>query len=105
MLGTALGALACLSLVTYLLILPVVQYFRDPKGLRKYPTLSPLAGLTNIPFILESRRGFRSKKLLELHSQGLPVIRIGPNSLSYGEVSAIKVTSFIWPVSSSNANP
>ncbi|KAL8746747.1 MAG: hypothetical protein Q9190_001265 [Brigantiaea leucoxantha] len=90
MLGTALGALACLSLVTYLLILPVVQYFRDPKGLRKYPTLSPLAGLTNIPFILESRRGFRSKKLLELHSQGLPVIRIGPNSLSYGEVSAIK---------------
>jgi hypothetical protein len=71
---------------------PLVDYFRDPKGLRKYPNLSPLAGITNLAFIWESNKGFRSAALLEAHKKS-PVVRIGPNSLSYGDPKAIKVCS------------
>lgn len=58
-------------------------------GLRKYPNLSPLSGMTNIPFMLLARTGARSTHMIELHKKH-PVIRIGPNSLSYGDVRAIK---------------
>ncbi|KAM0213590.1 hypothetical protein ACHAQD_009243 [Fusarium lateritium] len=51
--------------------------------------MSALAGITNIPFMMEAVRGFRSHYLLQLHKIH-PVIRIGPNSLSYAPVTAIK---------------
>lgn len=68
----------------------IYDYFRDIKGLRKYPNMSLFSGISNIPFMLLSREGFRSKRLYEMHSQGIPVIRIGPNSLSYGDSAVIK---------------
>jgi len=68
----------------------VYEYFRDEKGLRRYPGMNWLAPFTNLAFMIESRQGFRSKTLQELHSQGKPVIRTGPTSLSYGDVRAIK---------------
>ncbi|KAJ5688655.1 cytochrome p450 [Penicillium macrosclerotiorum] len=84
----ALSAFACL--VVRLVAWPGLVFLYDAKGLRKYPKLHWLSGVTNIPFMVESRRGFRSQRLLQLHHhQGHPVIRIGPNSLSYGGVDAI----------------
>ncbi|KAL4878205.1 cytochrome P450 [Aspergillus karnatakaensis] len=75
-------------LVFYLLVKPVVDYFLDRKGLRKYPAYSPLCALTNLGWCVEAwRGGIRSKKLSELHKFH-PVIRIGPNSLSYGHPDA-----------------
>lgn len=81
--------LACL--VFYFLFLPIYQYFRDEKGLRKYPSVNWLAGITNIGFMYEAFKGRRSKTLAELHKEH-PVIRIGPNSLSFKSVQAIKVS-------------
>lgn len=71
------------------ILLPIVQYFRDPKGLRRYPNLHFLSGVSDLPFCYEAYKGFRSKTLLELH-QTHPVIRIRPNSLSYGDAKVIK---------------
>ncbi|KAJ5532496.1 hypothetical protein N7494_009048 [Penicillium frequentans] len=68
---------------------PYVEYLRDPKGLRKYPNLHPISGFSAIPFMLMALRGFRSRELAELHKKH-PVIRTGPNMLSYGDVRAIK---------------
>lgn len=81
---------ACLLLVCCFVVRPVVNYFRDPKGLRRYPSVNAIAGITNLGFMWESQKGFRSKKLCEMHKVH-PVVRIGPNSLSYGDVHAIKV--------------
>jgi hypothetical protein len=78
--------------VFYFIIIPVVNYFRDAKGFRKYPNMNAIAGFSDLGFMWESSRGFRSKTLHELHKTH-PVVRIGPNSLSYGTVSAIKVVS------------
>lgn len=58
-------------------------------GLRKYPNLSPFSGISALPFMFMASRGFRSMELAELHKKH-PVIRTGPNMLSYGDVRAIK---------------
>ncbi|KAM6523532.1 hypothetical protein FSOLCH5_004149 [Fusarium solani] len=77
------------SLIGYFILYPVFEYLRDAKGLRRYPNFHPLAGISNLPFVREAARGFRSKTLYEMHKEH-PVIRTGPNSLSYGSVQAIK---------------
>lgn len=91
MFGYMLFAVVALSLVSYFITWPLIQYFRDPKGLRKYPNLNLLSGITDLAFIYESHKGFRSHALLEAHEKS-PVVRIGPNSLSYSDLAAIKVS-------------
>jgi cytochrome P450 len=58
-------------------------------GLRRYPNMHPLSGISHIPFMILAHGGARSTYLSKLH-QKHPVIRTGPNSLSYGDVRAIK---------------
>ncbi|KAF2083320.1 cytochrome P450 monooxygenase [Saccharata proteae CBS 121410] len=83
------AALLGVCFFSYFIVYPVFEYFRDPKGLRKFPNMSTFSGMSNIPFMLLAHGGFRSKHLAELHKKH-PVIRTGPNSLSYGDVRAIK---------------
>lgn len=94
MLGFLFAAFIAFTLFSYFILKPIVDYFRDPKGLRRYPSLNRFSAFTDLAFMWEAHQGFRSKKLLELHKTH-PVVRIGPNSLSYGDVRAIKVRVFI----------
>ena len=89
--GYLFSTFIALALCIYSVVWPVIVYFKDPKKLRQYPNLNTIAGITDLGFIWESHQGFRSKTLLELHKKH-PVVRIGPNSLSYGGVKAIKVS-------------
>ncbi|KAI1079519.1 cytochrome P450 [Whalleya microplaca] len=82
-------AVAFVSCFIYLILIPFISYLRDPKGLRRFPSFRPLAGITNLVFALEAHRGFRSRTLTEKHKKH-PVLRIGPNALSYGTIRAIK---------------
>ncbi|KAF2721434.1 cytochrome P450 [Polychaeton citri CBS 116435] len=90
MYGFMLGGLALLMGFLFTIGKWTYEYFKDPKGLRRYPAMTPLAGITNLPAIILSYGGFRSKHLYELHKSGMPVVRTGPNSLSYSDVRAIK---------------
>lgn len=83
-----LGVILSLLFVYYG-ILPVFDYYRDPKGLRKYPNYSVWSGISNIPIVILSHKGIRSRTLYEAHKKH-PVLRIGPNSLSYAHPDAIK---------------
>jgi cytochrome P450 len=58
-------------------------------GLRRFPNMTPLSGITSIPFLILAHTGARSSHLVELHKKH-PVIRTGPNTLSYGDIRAIK---------------
>ncbi|KAF4972290.1 hypothetical protein FSARC_1126 [Fusarium sarcochroum] len=78
-----------ISLLGYFILYPIFDYLRDAKGLRRYPSFHPLAGITNLPFVREAAKGFHSHTLYEMHKTHL-VIRTGPNSLSYGSVQAMK---------------
>ncbi|KAF2014873.1 cytochrome P450 monooxygenase [Aaosphaeria arxii CBS 175.79] len=83
--AAALGA----CLLVYFVVFPVIVYFRDAKGLRRYPNMHPLSGISNIPFMIVAHSHARSSYLAKLHKTH-PVIRTGPSSLSYGDVRAIK---------------
>ncbi|GLA46410.1 hypothetical protein AnigIFM63604_009883 [Aspergillus niger] len=79
-----------LSLLTiYYFIIPIINYFRDPKGFRKYPNLTFWSGISDLPLVYFSHEGIRYKRLLEAHKTH-PVVRIGPNYLSYADPDAIK---------------
>ena len=58
-------------------------------GLRKFPNLTPLSGVTAIPFMILAHGGARSKHLTEVHKKH-PIIRTGPTTLSFSDARAIK---------------
>jgi cytochrome P450 len=65
----------------------IVQYLYDSKRLRRFPSLSPLAGLTNLPWLWSSITLRRYKDLHEAHKQHT-VVRVGPNILSFNDAVA-----------------
>ncbi|KAI3392526.1 hypothetical protein diail_5537 [Diaporthe ilicicola] len=83
------AAALLLFLVSYFIIYPFVEYIRDPKGLRRFPNFSPLSGISSIPFVILAHSGDRSRRLAKLHKDQ-PILRTGPNTLSFGTVRAIK---------------
>ncbi|KAJ5105899.1 hypothetical protein NUU61_003246 [Penicillium alfredii] len=78
-----------LAVLGYFMVIPVIRYFQDSKGLRKYPNYYRLSGLSDLPFIYEAHKGFRTRNLFEAHKKH-PVLRVGPNSLSFSDPNAIK---------------
>ncbi|PVH75721.1 benzoate 4-monooxygenase cytochrome P450 [Cadophora sp. DSE1049] len=76
-------------LFLYFIAKPVVVYFYDEKDLRKYPNQNPFSGITNLAPVWERVRGFRTRHLYEQHKTQ-PIIRLGPNSLSFADIRAIK---------------
>ncbi|KAK4089983.1 benzoate 4-monooxygenase cytochrome P450 [Purpureocillium lilacinum] len=51
--------------------------------------MSTFSGMSNLPFMILAHGGNRSTHLAKLHKKE-PVLRTGPNSLSFGSVQAIK---------------
>ncbi|CAG9973782.1 unnamed protein product [Clonostachys byssicola] len=74
---------------TFFFLWPLIVYFRDAKGLRKFPNMTTFSGMYNLPFIILAHTGSRSLHLAKLHKD-YPILRTGPNSLSFGRVNAIK---------------
>ena len=89
MLEYAAVVAAATALVFYCVLFPVFTYFYDSKGLRKYPSYDIFSGFTDLSYCYLSSCGFRSRDLYEAHKKA-PVLRIGPNSLSFGDIRAIK---------------
>ncbi|KAL2217408.1 putative cytochrome P450 monooxygenase [Thermoascus aurantiacus ATCC 26904] len=85
----AYAVLLLVFLLFYFFIYPFVEYIRDPKGLRKFPNMSLFSGMSYIPYMILAHGGFRSMKLVELHKKH-PILRTGPNTLSFGDARAIK---------------
>jgi hypothetical protein len=68
---------------------PLAIYYYDAKGLRKHPNFTLFSGISDVRFIYESQKGFRSRNLFEEHKKH-PILRIGPNALSFSDPRAIK---------------
>ncbi|RBA15555.1 cytochrome P450 oxidoreductase [Fusarium proliferatum] len=89
-LGSAPYAAAVgIAVVFYFFIFPFILYLKDPKGLRRFPNMSPFSGMSNLPFMILAHGGARSTHLAKLHKTK-PIIRTGPNSLSFAGGQAIK---------------
>ena len=48
-------------LLIYYFVIPIINYFRDPKGLRKYPNLTVVSGISDLPLVYYSHKGIRSQ--------------------------------------------
>jgi len=102
------AAALAVFLVAYFIIYPLFQYIRDPKGellrclcvksnvvaenrvgLRRFPNFNALSGVSNLPFMILAHGGARSAYLSKLYKKR-PILRTGPNTLSFGSVLAIK---------------
>ncbi|KAL6874810.1 cytochrome P450 [Trichoderma novae-zelandiae] len=82
--------LSLLSLAFLLLVLePLATYLWDSKNLRRFPNATLLSGITDFAYIFQRYRGFRSKEIHQAHLNH-PVLRIGPNSLSFSSPEAIR---------------
>jgi cytochrome P450 len=82
--------LLAVSVVAYVVVWPVLYYFWDPKGLRRYEGFTPLAGITDLAYCWLSDTGHRSRSMYEAHKAKGTILRIGPNALSFGNIAAIK---------------
>ena len=84
------GALVAYALI-YVVVWPLICYWRDPKGLRRFPSYTALATISDWPFLFLHARGYRSKDLTEIQqNRNAPILRIGPNHLSFAHVDAIR---------------
>jgi len=90
MYGLLFGIVALLTAFILTLGKWTIDYFHDPRGLRRYRNFYMLASITNIPYMTLSHGNFRSKRLHELYSKAVPIMRTGPNSLSVSDVHGIK---------------
>ncbi|KAJ2897481.1 hypothetical protein MKZ38_004648 [Zalerion maritima] len=73
--------------VAYFLVYPFIVYLRD--SMRKFPNMSLFSGMSHIPYMILAHGRARSTHLAKLHKE-YPVLRTGPNALSFGSVQAIK---------------
>lgn len=75
--------------VIFCLVHPLLVYLWDPKKLRRFHNQNKLSGITALGYVYERCRGVRSRNLHLVHQQH-PVVRIGPNSLSFSSPDAIR---------------
>ncbi|KAF0643190.1 hypothetical protein FPSE5266_07858 [Fusarium pseudograminearum] len=79
------------ALFVRLFIYPVILYFVDPKGLRKFENFSWLSPLTDLRHCYLSHTGKRSETLAAEHERrGEAILRIGPNALSFNHPQAVR---------------
>lgn len=76
----------------YVALRPLIAYLQDEKGFRKYPTQNWLSGITSLAYGWEVGRKhdlFHTRRLHNALTKN-PVIRVGPNWLSFASARAVK---------------
>ncbi|KAJ4249055.1 hypothetical protein NW762_012387 [Fusarium torreyae] len=86
---TPYAAAVGVAALIYFIIYPFILYLKDSKGLRRFPNMSTFSGMSNLPFMALAHGGARSTHLAKLHKTE-PIIRTGPNTLSFSGGQAIK---------------
>ncbi|KAK9414077.1 putative Cytochrome P450 monooxygenase [Seiridium unicorne] len=89
----ALLGFCIFGVVASVVLWPVVVYFYDAKGFRKYPRQNLLSGFTGMGYNWEIGRKHkvvRTRRLHELHQKKGDVIRLAPNWLSFSSAAAVK---------------
>ncbi|KAI0110917.1 cytochrome P450 [Nemania sp. FL0031] len=83
--ATSLVGVLLATLLYYWLAIPIYNVWLHP--LSKYPG-PPIWAMSQIPWTVMFCSGEAHRRLLELHDQYGPIVRIGPNELSYTEPGA-----------------
>lgn len=81
--------LALSGLVITWIIVPTIRYFLDRKRLRQHPGPLP-AAFTDLWMMYKHYTGGRTKSIHELHKKYGKIVRVGPESLSFASLEAVK---------------
>jgi cytochrome P450 len=83
------GRMLRLVAILLFVVKPIVGYYRDPYGLRRFPAVSRWATLTNLWYMYNTSS---HQRYIKLHAgrQKHPILRVGPNHLTFGRAKAIK---------------
>lgn len=87
------AAIALLGLPGLIILWPIVKYFWDVRGFRKYPVQNFFSGFTCLAYNWEMGRNHsvtRTRRLHELHQKKGAVIRLAPNWLSFSNAAAVQ---------------
>jgi cytochrome P450 len=84
----ALIALSSL-IIFYFIVKPIYTYFKDEKGLGRFPSASPLAGISNLWLAYVQYHTSRSRYVHAAHQNHGKIVRIQPSHLSFTEPKAI----------------
>lgn len=85
------ASVALLTTSVVLIILKHIHdYFRDPKALRRFPGMTTLAPFTNIPTMYYAALGEKFRRFHEAHERLGPIVRVGPNSVSFSSAVGFK---------------
>jgi hypothetical protein len=76
-------------LFLYFIVKPIYTYLKDDKDLRRFPSASPIAGLSNWWLAYIQYKASRSRHVHAAHAQKGTIIRIQPNHLSFTDARAI----------------
>jgi cytochrome P450 len=77
-----LWEVAVVTLLSATILWPVISYFRDPKGLRRFPAPA-IAGFTNLWMMYQAYRFRRPMATHEAHQKLGKIVRVGPNHVSF----------------------
>lgn len=81
--------LVAISVLLFAIVRAVTHYFLDANSLRRFPAPS-VAGFTPLWAIWHNARGMRYLAVEDAHRRLGPIIRIGPNILSFSDPRAYK---------------
>lgn len=84
-----LSAAAAVAVLGYFIVYPVLWYFWDPLGLRKYPAPNLFAAMTPLWLMKINAEEKRSYRIHEQHKKLGDVLRVGPNTLYFNDPNAV----------------
>lgn len=89
MIGLLLFEVAALAIFGFYVVVPLIEYLKDPKKLRRFPSVS-VAGFTNGWMVLHQYLYKRTLAVHNAHKKLGTVVRIGSSHISFASQQAIK---------------
>jgi benzoate 4-monooxygenase len=89
MIGILLFQGVAITFLAYYILLPIIEYYKDPKKLRRFPSVS-VAAFTDAWMVIQQYCYSRTVAVHRAHLKHGPIIRIGTSHISMASQQAIK---------------
>ncbi|KAK7897172.1 hypothetical protein LTR67_005061 [Exophiala xenobiotica] len=89
MFGILLASIVLSAIFTRALLVPLITYWQDPKGLRRFPSVS-CAAFTNLWGVVHQYRSTRTLAIHQAHLKHGRAVRVGPAHVSFSTFDAVK---------------
>jgi benzoate 4-monooxygenase len=89
MIGILLFQGVAITFLAYYILLPFIEYYKDPKKLRRFPSVS-VAAFTDAWMVIQQYCYSRTVAVHRAHLKHGPIVRIGTSHISVASQQAIK---------------